>query len=120
MPHIVGKSIAVPSSECLLERNHTIWSIAMWKGQGKTSRPQKHGIVRSSSSTFDSKAAISADVAGEIDDDEEVDFADLPCKAIPRSERMDFSGASCMYRKMVSPERLAMVLILFVSKPKAA
>ena len=61
-----------------------------------------------------------ADVAGETDDDEEVDFVDLPCKAIPTSERMDFSGASCMYLRIVSPECLAMILILFVSRPRAA
>ena len=76
--------------------------------------------VPSSSSTFDSRAAILVDVAGETDDDEEVDFADLPCKAIPKSERMDFRGASCMYLRIVSPERLVVILILFVSRPKAA
>ena len=47
MPHIVGKSIAVPSSECLLELNHSICSIVMWNGQGNASRPQKQCRVRS-------------------------------------------------------------------------
>ena len=76
--------------------------------------------VRSSSSTFDSRAATLADVTDALADDGDDALADLPCTAIPRSERMDFSGASCTYRKIVSPECLAMILILFVSRPRAA
>ena len=76
--------------------------------------------VRSSSSTFNSRAATLAVVKDELANDGDATFTGLLCKAIPRSERMDFSGSSCMYRKIVSPECFAMILILFVSRPRAA